>query len=89
MLTPLPTRGEISGLGAFERLRSDELRVEVRVTILEQHVDDLTGVRAEFIQGLALRMRSRPAGDVADEQVRFLIALDYSSKGARGSGPSP
>lgn len=45
-------------------------------------VDNFPEVPAKLIQRLALRVRARPAGNVPDEQVRFLVAFDDGCEGA-------
>ena len=67
-------------LGDLHRLRSDELPLELGRAILQQHGHDLFEVLAELVEGGALRVRTGPAGDVADEQPRGLVALDDCRK---------
>ena len=64
------------GLGNLDRLRSDELALELGGAILEQHGDDLFEVLAELIERRALGVCTRPPRDVADEESRGLVALD-------------
>ena len=75
-------RNAAHGLDDFECLRPDEGRVQRRLAVLEQHVDDFEQVRPQFVQGGALRVRARPAGNVADEETRVLIPFNHSSIGA-------
>ena len=63
-------------LGDLDRLGSDELPLKLGRAIFQQHGDDLFEVLAELVEGGALRVRTGPAGDVADEQPRGLVALD-------------
>ena len=52
--------------GNGDALRADELRVQIRLPILQQHLDDLAEVTLEFVQRLALRMGARKTGNVTD-----------------------
>jgi hypothetical protein len=54
-------------LGDLHRLSSDELPLELGRAIFQQHGNDLLKVLAELVEGGALRVRTGPAGDVADE----------------------
>jgi hypothetical protein len=63
-------------LGDLHRLRSDELPFKLWRAILQQHGDNLFEVLAELVESGTLRVRTGPAGNVADEQPRGLVALD-------------
>jgi hypothetical protein len=65
----------------LHRLRSDEFSLELRPAILQQHGDDLCKVLAELVEGSALRVRTGPAGNVADEQTCGLVPLDDCREG--------
>ena len=54
-------------LGDLHRLRSDELALDLRRAILQQHGDDLFEVLAKLVERGTLRVRTGPAGNVADE----------------------
>ena len=60
----------------LHRLRSDELPLELRCAVLEEHCDDLFEVLAEFVKRGPLRVCTRPPRDVADEQPCGLVALN-------------
>ena len=70
--------------GDEDRLRADELRLQRRFTILEQHGDDLAEVRLELVQGLRLTVRSWEAWYVTHVEVRGGIALDDGGIGTHG-----
>ena len=63
-------------LGDLDRLRSNELAVELGRAILKQHGDDFFKVLVEFVERGALGVRTRPPGDIAHEQPCGLVALD-------------
>jgi hypothetical protein len=48
-------------------LNSDELRLEPRLSVLEQHGDDLSKIAIEIVQRLALGMRTRKPRDISDK----------------------
>ena len=43
-----------AGLRDVERLRADELGLEIRIAVLEQHVHDFAEVGVELVERLAL-----------------------------------
>lgn len=47
-------------------LDTDELRLDLRLAFLQQHLDHLAKVRPELIQGFTLRVSTRETGNVAD-----------------------
>ena len=71
----VPTFSCAHRLGDLNRLRSDELPLKFGRAVFEQHGDDLFEILAEPIEGGALRVRTGPAGDVANEQPRGVVAL--------------
>jgi hypothetical protein len=77
-----PTSGDLEGL------RSDEFGVEIRIAIFEKHGDNLFEVLSEFVDCYALRMRTRPPGDVADINAGLSIFLDDRGKVPHGDQAS-
>ena len=63
-------------LGNYDLLRADELRLQERLFVLEKHCNDLNKVFAKLLHCSPLRVGSRKARNVADEQTSFLIFLD-------------
>ena len=51
-----------------ELIGSDKRRLEPRLPVLEQHRDDFLEVGAQFLDGRALRMCTRPAWNMADKE---------------------
>jgi hypothetical protein len=68
----------------LDGLRADELALELRFAVLEEHGRDLFEVLAKLVERRTLRMRTRPAGDIPDEEARLRVALDDS-----GEAPHP
>lgn len=68
------------GLRDGDVLHPDKLRFEYRVAVLQQHLDDFAKVAVEFIEGRALRMRSRKTGYEPHEQASLGIALDHGGE---------
>lgn len=60
--------------------RADKLGLARRLTVFQEHGEDLLQIVAKLVLGGALRVRSRKAGDVADEQPRIGIALNDGGK---------
>lgn len=58
-------------------LYPDELRLQNGFAVFREHRDDLTQVRAQFIERRALRVRTRKSRDEPDEEVSVRIAFDY------------
>ncbi len=79
-LARLENRDVRHGLGHANGMSPDKLSLEPRITILEQHGDNLAEVLVELIQRGGLRMSSRPARHVADEEPRGGITLDHSGE---------
>ena len=57
-------------------LRADELTFEHRLAVFEQHLDHFAHVAVKLVERFALRMRTREAGHVANEQAGFGVAFD-------------
>ena len=66
-------------------LSADELAFEERLAILEKQFDDLPEVALKLVQGLALAVGPRPAGDVADVHVCGGITLDDGGIGSHSA----
>ena len=81
-LARLERRNPPHALGDLKGMCTDELCLEVRLPILEEHRDDLTEVGLKFLNGGALRVRARPAGNEAYVQAGVLVPLDYGCESA-------
>jgi len=57
-------------------LSTDELRLESWLAVLEEHRNDFVEIGVELVEGFALRVGSRKAGNIADEKSRLPVALD-------------
>ena len=55
------------------RLDAYELCLELRLTLLEEHLDDLLEVALEFIERLGLGVGTGESGNVADQQASLRI----------------
>jgi hypothetical protein len=71
-------------LGDLDRMGADELRLEPRLSVLQQERNDFLKVSQELVDRSALRMGAWPARDVADEEACIGISLDDCSEGAHG-----
>src|SRR3954452_6719318 len=73
---PLENPGDFAGLENryvaqlrdLDGLRTDELALQLRLAIFEQHRDDLFQILSQLVDTRALRMGARPAWDIAHEQ---------------------
>jgi hypothetical protein len=65
-----------------DTLRPDELSLQIRLAILQQHFDDLTQILLQLIKRFALRMRPRKSGNVADVKGCVRTALDDRGVGS-------
>ena len=80
--------GQRTHSGDAHRLRSDELRFELRLAILKQHGDHLREVGLQFLHRRPLAMRSPKAGNVTYQQASLSIALHYRCIRSHGH-PAP
>lgn len=71
---------ELAALCNLDCVGADKLRFDGRLAVLQKHGNDLRQVGVQFIQGFALRVRTRPAGNKPDEEPRFGIFFDDGSK---------
>jgi hypothetical protein len=60
-------------------LCADELRFDLRLGVLKQHLNHLLKILAKFIKGRALGVRPRKTWDMADVQPPIAIPLDHRS----------
>ena len=63
---------------ASRRIRADELGFELGFSILEQHLKDLRKVLLQLIDRRALRMGTRRARHIADQEASIRVPLDHS-----------
>ncbi len=66
--------------GDRNTLRADELRVQIRLPVFQQHLDDLAEVALQLIERLALRVGAGKAGNVTDIQTCVRTTLDHGGK---------
>ena len=57
--------------GHDDDLGAHVFAVQYRFPVVEEHRDDLSEVLVEFLDGLALALRSGESGDVPDVEARF------------------
>ena len=84
-VTGFQDRDRAQDLADLNGMGPDKLRLERRFTILQQEPYDFLEVSQQLVYGRALRVRARPAGDMADKQVRIGIALDDGSESAHSA----
>lgn len=70
--------------GDGDILHADKLRLQNRLPILQKHGDDLAQVFGQLVQGLALGVGSRKAGDETDIDPGLRATLDHSGIDAHG-----
>ena len=71
-----PTSRDLDGL------RANELHLERRLPVLEEHCHDLLEILMELVDGGALRVCTSKPWYVPDKQARRGIALDDGCEGA-------
>src|SRR5438105_2645456 len=80
----MTSRGLRTGMSPTSRdlegLRTDELGLQLGLAVFQQHGDDLFQILAELFDAGPLRMRSRPAWDVADVESRLRVLLDHGGE---------
>lgn len=54
-------------LSDLDRLRSNKLRLYLRLAILQQHADDLAQILVQLIERVTLTMRAWKSGDIPDK----------------------
>ena len=64
-------------LANCDALRAHELSFELWFPVFQQHLDYLAEVRLQLIERSGLSVRARKAGDVANQQVGYRIALNH------------
>jgi len=72
----------------LNRLNTDELRLKLRIPVLEEHLDDFTEVALEFVQAGALAMGSRPTGNVTNVDSGVWVTLYDNVEDAHTDGSS-
>ena len=68
------------GLRYFDGLSPDELALESGVAVLKEHLDDLLKVRPEFIERVALAVRTRKTWNPPHVHARVGVPLDDRSE---------
>lgn len=63
--------------GDYDRLDTHELRVELGFPVFEQHFQDFSKIRIQFVEIGSLRVRSRKPWHVPDEETRLRVTLDH------------
>jgi hypothetical protein len=63
-------------LGDLNGLRSDEFHFEFGLAVLQQQLDDFLEVALKLVEARALRMGTRPPGNVPDEHPCLRVAFD-------------
>ena len=63
-------------LGDEDGLRADELRLQRRLAVLEEHGDDLAKVGVEFVETVPLAVGAREPRDIPDEDAGLRVPLD-------------
>ena len=66
---------------AWAGASADEFRFERGLAVFEEHLGHLLQVRPKFIERVALRMRARSAGNIADVDAGLRVAFDDSIVG--------
>src|SRR5262249_49756605 len=69
-------------------LSSDELRLEFRFAVLEQHANHLAQVPLQPLGRFPLRMGPRKAGNIADQQPGVRPTQNYRRKRSHASLPN-
>src|SRR5262245_20408250 len=59
-----------------DRLHPDELRLQLRVALLEEHLDDIAQVALQLVEAGAQAVGAGPAGHAPDVQPRLGIPFD-------------
>jgi len=67
-------------------MSADELSFELRVTVLQEHGDDLLEVAQEVVDGGALGVGAGPPWDVADVEAGVTVAFDDCCVGSHRRG---
>ncbi len=75
----------VGGLRHEDSLRSNELRLERRVPVLQEHRDYLAEVGMQLVEAVPLSVCPRKPGNVPDEDTRLWIALNYGGVSAHNS----
>jgi hypothetical protein len=69
-------------LGDPDRLQPHELGLELRISVLEEHLDDLAEVALHLIRGVSLAVSTWPSRYPADEDPGIGVAFDDYVVGA-------
>jgi hypothetical protein len=80
-LARLQSRYRPHPLRDSDGLEPHELGLQLRLSILEEHRDDLAEVSFELVERFALAVRTRPTGDRTDQEAGFGIPLDDDVEG--------
>src|SRR2546427_488103 len=72
----------LSSLRHPDHLDADELRLELRVPLLEKHLDDVAEVSLQLVEAGPQAVGSRPAGHAPDVQTGVGIPLNHDIEGA-------
>ena len=67
------------------RFRPDELAVELRFPVLEQHLHDFYEIFPQLLRSLALRVCPLKSGDVSDVRTSRKVSLENCLEGAHQS----
>ena len=76
----MAAEGSWAHLRDLDAVSADELRHELRRTVFQEHLDDLTEIGAKFFDARTLRVGSGPPGDVAYVERRLCIPFDDSNE---------
>jgi hypothetical protein len=71
--------------GDLDSTHIDELGLEIRLAILEEHFDDLSEILLKLIDVGALRVGTGPSGHIPDQDAGFWIALNNELEGSHRS----
>ena len=85
--TRLQNRNRGHSLRDPNRLKCYELRLEFRLTVLEEHLDDFTEVALKLVQGAALAMCAGPTGNCSNVKARVWVSLHDDAKASHISTP--
>jgi len=66
-------------------LRADELGLELRLAVIQQHCDDFLQIGVQLVERGALAVRSGKARNVAHVQVRAGAAFNHGGIAAHGA----
>jgi hypothetical protein len=78
--------GSLTTSAYFDELRSDELRLDIRLAVLEEHLDHFLQVGIELVERFPLRVRAGETRHEPHVKARLGIALDHGREGPSHEG---